>query len=565
VADEVAPAGPAELVDLAPCGILTTAADGLVVQVNATLLGWTGYDRTQVEGRLRFADLLTPGSRIYHESHYAPLLQLQPEVREIAFTFLRRDGTRFPALVSSRVVEDLGVDGSALVVTSVFEAADRRRYEEELLRERRRAEAAGTRLARLQRFALRLALADGLGETAAVVARSAVGVGGATVTALWLQDAEGWTTSLRARATAADVERPAGSDPPPPRGRPAPGPDRDLPVLDDLVVLTWAEAGAQLPAVTAGLVSPDTDTAADGSRAVVLVPLRDGTRRLGLLACRLDDADEVDPVEADALRTIGHQAGLALARALVSEQQQVVATTLQHSLLPDHLPTSDAFAVACVYEPGQAGAQVGGDWYDAWVLDDRRLAVVVGDVVGRGIQAAATMGRLRSALRAVAPGAGGPAEVLARLDRFVEVVPAGLCATVVLAELDLPTGTLTYACAGHPPPLLLDPAGRVRTLWDGRSLPLGLRPGTGREQAQVQVALGSTLLLYTDGLVERRDVGLPGRLEELARVLAGTGDLGPQQRLDAVRESMLGPVHTGLDDVCVLGLTVGASPEVAAS
>ncbi len=376
MADGPATTGLAQLLELVPCGLVMTTAGGLVLQVNGTMLEWTGYDRAQVEGRLRFVDLLTPGSRIYHESHYAPLLQLQPNVREIALTFLRDDGTRFPALVSSRVVEGVGADGSPLVVTSVFEAVDRRRYEEELLHERRRAEDAGARLLLMQRAALRLALADGLTETAQVATRTAVDVGGVAVAALWLQDAEGWTTSLRARATAADVERPTGSEPPPQAsGTPSPGPYRDLPVVDDLVVLTWPRTQEELAGVAAALASrtpqhePPDDRRA-GPRAVVLVPVRDGTRRLGLLACRLDDADDLDPVEAEALRTIGHQAGLALVRALANEQQHAVATTLQHSLLPDHLPTSHSYALACVYQPGQEGTQVGGDWYDAWLLDE---------------------------------------------------------------------------------------------------------------------------------------------------------------------------------------------------
>lgn len=546
--------GSLDLLAAAPCGVLTTTSDGLVLRANDQVLAWTGYDRVEIEGRRRLVDLLSPGSRIYHESHFAPLLRLQQDVREIAFTFLRRDGTRFPALVTSRVVRPRAAGGEPHVLTVVFDASDRQRYEEELRRERRRVEETHARLERVQQAALRLALVTGMSETALATARSAIGVGGTSVAALWLPDDDGAVTTLRARATAADVERPTDSARPPPvRSRPVPGPAPGVPSLDDLSVLGWAEADDRLPSVTAALSS--TGDAPRTGHAVVLVPVRHGARQLGLLACRLDDGP-LDPVEADLLRALSHQAGTALARALLHDQQRELASALQHSLLPDRLPASPRFTLAYVYEPGDAGAQVGGDWYDAYLLDDHRLAVVVGDVVGRGVQAAATMGQLRSALRAVAAGASGPADMLGRLDLFVDAVPAALCATVVLAVVDLRTGTVTWSSAGHPPPLLLGADGSVTTLWDGRSLPLGLRPGERRDQAEVPLPAGASLLLYTDGLVERRRESLPGRLDELAGALAGTVDLEPQQRLEAVRAAMLGSVHSGLDDVCLLALTL---------
>ena len=180
---------------------------------------------------------------------------------------------------------------------------------------------------------------------------------------------------------------------------------------------------------------------------------------------------------------------------------------------------------------------------------------MIGDVVGRGIHAAATMGQLRSAVRALAPSSAGPGELLSRLDRFVESVPAATCSTVVTAVLDLPTGTLTYACAGHPPPMLLEPDGTVRTLWGGRSLPLGVRPHQERDEATVEMAPGSRLLLYTDGLVERRDVSLGRRFDELADALAATAGLGSEEQLRELESRMLGPTHA-LDDVCLLLLSV---------
>ena len=549
-----------ELYEQAPCGYLTTTPDGVVVRVNATLLGWTGHRREELVGHRRFVDLLTPGSRIYHETHYAPLLQMQHDVREIAMTMRRRDGSRLPVLVNSRLVPGRGPDEPPVVLTSVFDATNRHRYEEELLRARRRAEEAGERLGRMHSVTLRLALADGLAQATLVTARSAVEVSSAAVAAVWLRDPDRTTYALHGRATGPGTERPAGSQDGGHRWPEHPselGPD-DVPPLDDLELVPWEHAAQVAPGLVAVLASPQEqkDREPAGSpRTMVLVPLVDGPRRLGLLGCRLDDGGTLGPGEREALQTLARQATVALVRARLFEQQRDVAGTRQRSLLPSSLPQSPAFSVSRVYVPGQIGTQAGGDWYDAFFLDEERLVVVVGDVVGRGVHAAATMGQLRSAVRALAPVSDGPAELLNRLDRFVEAVPAATCATVVTAVLHLASGVLTYACAGHPPPLVLDPDGAVRTLWGGRSLPLGLGTHVVRGQEDVTLAPGSRLLLYTDGLVERRDIGLDERIARLAEELAATGNEAPDAQLRSLERLMLGPVHAS-DDVCLLGLAL---------
>jgi PAS domain S-box-containing protein len=546
-----------ELYDQAPCGYLTATPDGVLVRVNATLLGWTGHRREELVGRRRFVDLLTPGSRIYHETHYAPLLQMQQDVREIAFTMRRHDGSRFPVLVNSRLVPGRAAGEPAVVLTSVFDATNRRRYEEELLAARRRAERAGDRLGLMQRVTLRLAMADGLAQATRVAARSAVEVADAAVAAIWLRDLDRTTYALHARATGPGTERPESSDAVPGSGtqdaRAALEPD-DVPPLDDLTSLPWGQAERTCPAL-AQVLGPPAGDGGPVPSGLVLVPLVDGPRRLGVLGCRLDGGAGLGAVESEAMRTLARQAAVALVRARLFEQQRDVAETLQRSLLPPTLPRSPRFSVSRVYVPGQIGTQAGGDWYDAFPLDEDRLAVVVGDVVGRGIHAAATMGQLRSAIRALAPVSDGPAELLTRLDRFVDAVPAATCATVVAAAVDLRTGVLTYACAGHPPPLLLAPDGAVETLWGGRSLPLGLGTAVDRGQEEVTMTPGSRLLLYTDGLVERRDTGLDERIARLGHELGATRHEAPDDQLRSLERLMLGPVHAS-DDVCLLGLAL---------
>jgi PAS domain S-box-containing protein len=208
--------------------------------------------------------------------------------------------------------------------------------------------------------------------------------------------------------------------------------------------------------------------------------------------------------------------GQAMHRAHLFDEQNKVALALQRSILgPSELPTG--FAVR--YEPAGRPLEVGGDWYDVVELEDGRIGVVVGDCVGRGLSAAVVMGQLRSACRALLLEIGEPARVLAALDEFAGRVPGAACTTVFCGVLDPATGVLGYSNAGHPPPIVVDADGGIELLEDGLSVPLCVAPGMPRPGAEVAVPLASTLLLYTDGLVERRqeviDVGIGQAAEAL--------------------------------------------------
>jgi sigma-B regulation protein RsbU (phosphoserine phosphatase) len=362
--------GAEQLLEEAPCGYLSTALDGTIIKVNRTFERWTGFARQDLVGSVRFQDLLSPGGRIYHETHFAPLLRMQGAVQAIALDIVRADGTRLPALINSVVAAD--ARGRPRVVrTTIFDVTDRRRYESELLSARQR--------------------------------------------------------------------------------------------------------------------------------------------------------------------------------------EQEIARQLQTSLLSGEIPTSPVLDLEHHYSPGVQGTQAGGDWYDAfWIVEEQMLGLVVGDVVGRGIGAAATMGQLRSAVRALAATGLGPARLLEALDNYSRRHGVGQMTTLVYAELELGTRSLRFACAGHPPPLVATAAGPSEFLWGGRSSPLdAFGHGVRRSEGTRGLAVGSTILLYTDGVIEDRRRSLDTGLQQLQTALDAAGD----QTLAALLQSIARPLEQAgqADDICMLG------------
>ena len=370
-AREVLSGSSEDLYENAPCGYLSTRLDGTIVKVNRTFATWVGLAQEELHGGKRFQDLLSPGGRIYYETHYSPLLRMQGSVSEIALDFIQADGSRLPALINS-LVAFAGPDGEQLIRTTVFDASERRRYERELVQARR--------------------------------------------------------------------------------------------------------------------------------------------------------------------------------------DQQEIAIRLQRGLLSDKLPEFEGLELAVAYRPGSRGTEVGGDWYDAFGAssDEDVARLVVGDVVGRGIQAASEMGQLRSALRAFAATGMGPGQVLQAVDGYSERHEVGRMATLVCAELGARSGRLRYACAGHLPPLVLSPGEDAQFLWGGRSSPLAASAGgdVARDEAECRLAPNSTLILYTDGLVERRDSSLDSGMERLRTQATALRSKSPSDFAADLIRALYDPKHD--DDVCLL-------------
>ncbi|RSS58689.1 PP2C family protein-serine/threonine phosphatase [Streptomyces sp. WAC01280] len=232
-------------------------------------------------------------------------------------------------------------------------------------------------------------------------------------------------------------------------------------------------------------------------------------------------------------------------------REREVAVALQEAMLPSPSPVGHHRA-AVRYHPSISGLNVCGDWYDLVDLPGDRMAVAVGDVVGHGLAAACVMGQLRSALSAATLVADGPAQALDALGLYARSVEGAESTTAATAHIDWNTHTLTYSSAGHPPPALLDPDGGVTFLDQATDPPLGARPEhVPRPQATAAFTEGTTLVMYTDGLIERRAEDIYDGLARLADSLTRRRKSDPEALADALLADLL-PTGGNTDDTALV-------------
>lgn len=289
-----------------------------------------------------------------------------------------------------------------------------------------------------------------------------------------------------------------------------------------------------------------------GIRGAMALPLVAAGATVGAIGIGLPDRARISHTERSALVALAEPCGIALDRARLYRAEHQIADTLQRSLLPQGLPTLDRIGLAVRYLPGATGTQAGGDWYDVVDLGEHRIAVAVGDVVGQGTAAAAVMGQLRTALSGYLLAGHGPAEALGLLDGLTSRIPGSQASTAMCLILDTVTGELRHARAGHLPALLApadgspvhfldDPAGHGPLL----GLPLGLRD---HGEAVTTIDPGTVLVLYTDGLVERRDETLDEGFDRLVTSAERHRDADPS----TLASALLADLGTRSDDVALV-------------
>lgn len=285
-----------------------------------------------------------------------------------------------------------------------------------------------------------------------------------------------------------------------------------------------------------------------GVRSLLGVPLIVEGRLVGVLHIGTLERRDFDSDDIHLLRTVGDRVALAIEHRRLMELR-TAARHLQQRLLPQALPEIPELDLAARYLPAEAG--VGGDWYDVIVLPSGRVGVAIGDVVGKGAQAAAYMGELRSALRAYALEELAPAPALAKLARFVDLI-RGQMATLVYGIIDPGESRMRIARAGHPYPLLVHPERGATYLTSGGGPPLGVVEVDSFPEQESAIEAGSTLLLYTDGLVERQGE----RIRDPESALAETASASPLDP-ETLCDNVIGRFVRGQpskDDVALLAV-----------
>lgn len=287
-------------------------------------------------------------------------------------------------------------------------------------------------------------------------------------------------------------------------------------------------------------------------RALLAVPLAVEDRVTGVLQVGTGRERRFSDDDQRLLQLAADRISQAIERTRLNERAHKVAETLQRALLPSRLPEMPGIALAARYIAGGPATDVGGDWYDVVRLTDGRVMAVMGDVVGRGIPAAALMGQLRNAFRVYAQEHDEPAAILDRMNVLLHQVGPGQMATAVVMVFDPAGGELRFAAAGHPPPVVLRPGGEAAFLERAPSVPLGVLPYGRYRVYEGVLAPGSGVLLYTDGLVESRGMPLSLGLEQL-KASVSTGPADAEGLCEHVLATLL-PNGAPGDDVALLAL-----------
>ena len=511
----------------APIGMARADPDGRIRHVNRALEETIGRGAGELVGHT--LDELGPQADIGIDATQREEL-MTGAIRH--YEFERRltgpRGTTIPVLVSASLARPSN-GGRPDLILQLQDLRERRRAQrdrEQLIRAqsaRAQAEAAAERLQVMQSIAAAALGAEGLEELLRELLNRILAALDVDRAAAVLTDEPRPITARAAGGVETIVER---------EGRET--------VVDGVVERVARERG---PVTVADVPADGIDAHSLGGAitSLLAVPLFDGGRVIGSIQVGTLTRRDFDAETIGLLRLAADRAGLAIARTRLYERERRIAQELQRSLLPKRLPDVAGVALGARYEPGENGTAVGGDWYDAIALPSGRVALAIGDVVGRGIEAASTMGQMRSALRAILMQADDTGKMADRLNRFTFALGSdeAIMTTVVMAILEPGTGTLRFTNAGHPPPLLVGADGTATYLDEPPSPPMGVLATPRYEQHTRRLEPGATLVLYTDGLVEEPtevlDVGLE-RLRAAASEMGNDVEATCELLLDSLRD-----------------------------
>lgn len=515
-------------------------ADGVVVEANPALANAAGGE---LVGE-RFDSVIAAPQRPALAAHLGGATAGEWACATIAFW---QGGT---AAAEDRLVHVRAVDDVVLVVAEphgeerdrlveqvlklnddlIASQRDLGRRQREVSRAQAGAEEAGRRLRRLEAVTLAGFNATTLGvalDRMLALAREALG--GERAAVLLTEDAD--PRQLRVRAAI------------------------DMDIIGDYARVGTGVSG-RIAAAGRGMVFDDI-AAVDGLApehrrfrgSLAGVPLQLDGDVIGVLHVSTSEIGRFGEDDLRLLEAVGDRAALAIGHAQLRERERDLAETLQRSLLPRELPVVGGVRLAARYLPRGADGPVGGDFYDAIALPDGRIGLAIGDVAGKGLSAAATMGQVRAALHAYALEDQDPARVLARLDRFVTAMD--VTATALFMTID-PDGELAIASAGHPPAVLSDASG-TRLVTGVLAPPLGCGMPAGPDAERLRLGHGARMVLYTDGLVERRDERLDRSLEAL-RLVVDSAPATLDALCDRLLEALAPDGGVWPDDVALLAV-----------
>jgi hypothetical protein len=539
-------------------------AAGLIVSANERFLRLVDHDHADVVGRKRWTDLLTAGSRLLFEAQLVPVLTLDGAIDEIMVDLAGSGGRRVPALMSAESIfdRDRRLVGCRIALMAV---PDRREYENRLREARELAEVASAQSAHARARLELLAAAN-----TALASSVDVGVAFTRLARMLVRDVADWCVIYAADPTG---DSPSAESPLWAAAHVEPGQQPALDRLAELMPVHSTSTSALrrvleenkpilFESVTAEYQASGTDspelldlyTELGLASAMVVPSFARGHRVAALVLARGPGRPPFTTDDLADLTDLGARTGIAIDNLRRAAREHSNSVALQQALLTPP-PTIEPFEIVTRYLPATDGAEIGGDWYDAFAQPGGGVAIVIGDVIGHDIQAAAQMGQLRGIIRTIANTIGGtPGDTLTRTDDAAPALNVQTLATAIIAQIEREPSDDTggrialWSNAGHPPPILISADGDVRIL-QARSDPLlGVHLGVERHDHAVDLHPGDTLLLYTDGLIERADQDINTGLAGLTAAVAG----GQGTTLDELADAILLGHDGRQDDIAIL-------------